>query len=233
MPKTYIEPEEVSKLEAAVNNLRDRIMIRLIFMLGCRVTEALGINVPRDIDFSTGLITIKHLKTRIQRSCPSCGTRLSKKAVFCPGCGDKVTDAVQRAMENNRQRQIPVDRATLEMLKEYIERDHTRGPLFKIGRTQAFLIIKNASIKAGLGRLVNPATGKEHYVGPHKLRDAFAIMAVKEDDSMDSIRSLQEQLGHASIATTMKYRKVAGEEQRKWYDRLTRAKGRQMTFLEK
>ncbi|MBA7685814.1 hypothetical protein ES703_94242 [subsurface metagenome] len=45
-------------------------------------------------------------------------------------------------------------------------------------------------------------------------------MAVQQDDSTDAIRSLQEQLGHANIGTTMKYRKIAGKEQRKWYDKL-------------
>ena len=31
---------------------------------------------------------------------------------------------------------------------------------------------------------------------------------------------LQEHLGHASFNTTAKYRKVAGEEHREWYDKL-------------
>ena len=31
---------------------------------------------------------------------------------------------------------------------------------------------------------------------------------------------LQEHLGHASFNTTAKYRKIAGEEHRKWYERL-------------
>jgi len=52
------------------------------------------------------------------------------------------------------------------------------------------------------------------------LRDAFAVMAVQADDSTDGVRMLQAQLGHQSIGTTMKYRKVAGKEQREWYDKL-------------
>lgn len=34
------------------------------------------------------------------------------------------------------------------------------------------------------------------------------------------IRLLQEHLGHASFNTTAKYRKIAGNEHRSWYDRL-------------
>ena len=44
--------------------------------------------------------------------------------------------------------------------------------------------------------------------------------AVKLDDSGDGLRLLQEHLGHQSFNTTAKYRKVAGEEHREWYQRL-------------
>jgi len=57
-------------------------------------------------------------------------------------------------------------------------------------------------------------------VSPHRLRDAFAIHAVTQDDSGDGLRLLREHLGHVSFNTTAKYRKVAGEEHRQWYERL-------------
>jgi integrase/recombinase XerD len=68
--------------------------------------------------------------------------------------------------------------------------------------------------------LVNPETGETRGISPHRLRDAFAVHAIKVDDSTDSVRLLQEQLGHKSIDTTMKYRKVAGKDLREWYDRI-------------
>jgi len=43
---------------------------------------------------------------------------------------------------------------------------------------------------------------------------------MKLNDSGDALRLLQEHLGHASFNTTAKYRKVAGEEHRKWYEHL-------------
>ena len=67
---------------------------------------------------------------------------------------------------------------------------------------------------------MNPETGRVRGVSPHRLRDSFAVMAVRKDDSTDGVRMLQEQLGHASIATTMRYRKVAGQELKEWYQRL-------------
>jgi len=58
------------------------------------------------------------------------------------------------------------------------------------------------------------------YESPHRLRDAFAVMAVQQDDSTDGVRMLQEWLGHTNIGTTMRYRKVAGQELKEWYEKL-------------
>jgi len=61
---------------------------------------------------------------------------------------------------------------------------------------------------------------RRHHISPHKLRDAFAVHAVKLDDSGDGLRLLQEHLGHASFNTTAKYRKISGQESKEWYDKL-------------
>ena len=53
MSKAYLEPEEIVKLEQAAEYLRDKLLIRLLFHLGCRVSEALGITVER-YRFQTG-----------------------------------------------------------------------------------------------------------------------------------------------------------------------------------
>ena len=47
--KTYLETEEVSMQEEATNNLRDRLLVRVLFRLGCRVSEAVALTVG-DID---------------------------------------------------------------------------------------------------------------------------------------------------------------------------------------
>jgi integrase/recombinase XerD len=68
--------------------------------------------------------------------------------------------------------------------------------------------------------MVNPETGCAKGVSPHRLRDAFAVNAVQVDDSGDGLRLLQEHLGHQNITTTMRYRKVSGEEHKEWYGKL-------------
>ena len=47
--KTYLETEEVNRMVAAATNLRDRLLVRLLFHLGCRVSEVLALEVE-DID---------------------------------------------------------------------------------------------------------------------------------------------------------------------------------------
>jgi integrase/recombinase XerD len=222
--KAYLEPEEIAEMEKAAGNLRDKLLIRTLFHLGSRISEDLGIEVE-NIDFSQGTVTIQHLKVRIKLACPECGARLGKRHSYCPECGNKVNQSVTREGEHRRQRILPIDKETLAMLKEYIERG---GPVLKngkrlifgINRHRAWQIVKECAERAGLPKLVNPETGKVHNVSPHRLRDGFAVNAMKLDDSGDGLRMLQEHLGHQSFNTTAKYRKVAGEEHRHWYNKL-------------
>ena len=224
MTKAYLEVDDVRRLERAATCLRDRMLIRVLFHLGCRISEALNLEV-KSIDFSEGTLTIEHLKARIRLSCPQCRTRLGKAHIFCPRCGVKVEKAVAEERERRRLRTLPVDKESLELLRSYITRGgpvsrHGKQLIFGINRHRAWQIVKECADKAGLGKVVNPETGKVHNVSPHRLRDAFAVMAVQRDDSTDGIRMLQEQLGHVSIATTMRYRKVAGRELKQWYQKL-------------
>ena len=227
--KTYLETGEIELLEKAATNIRDRLLVRLLFRLGCRVSEALAITAD-DIDFSAGIVIIEHLKTRMKLSCSNCGTRLGKSHTYCPKCGVRVERLIAEEKEHRRVRTLPIDDDTREMLKEYIERGGpvlSRGKrlIFGINRHRAWQIVNECAGKAGLPELVNPETGRVHSVSPHRLRDAFAVHAVKLDDSGDGLRLLQEHLGHQSFNTTAKYRKVSGKEHREWYQRLWKRKG--------
>jgi integrase/recombinase XerD len=191
--KTYLDAGEIQKLEGAATNLRDKLLIRILFRLGCRVSEALGLSVE-DIDFS-GLVTIQHLKARTKLACPRCNTRLGRRHTFCPGCGAEVKEAVTTALEHRRVRTLPIDSDTLELLQDYIKRggpveSNGKKHLFGINRHRAWQVVKECAERAGLPKLFNPETGKIHNVGPHKLRDAFAVHAVKLDDSGDGLRLL-------------------------------------------
>ena len=193
--KAYLELDEITLLEETANNLRDRLLIRLLFHLGCRISEALGITAE-DISFTKGTISIQHLKTRLKLSCPDCHTQLGKNHRFCPSCGAKVETAVAEAREHRRMRTLPIDKTTLQMLQEYIQRG---GPvvrdgkrlIFGINRHRSYQIVTECAEKAGLPKLTNPETGRLHNVSPHRLRDSFATHAIKTNDSGDGLRLLQ------------------------------------------
>ncbi len=92
--------------------------------------------------------------------------------------------------------------------------------LFNLNRHRAWQIVRDCARRAVLPPLINPETGRIRGISPHRLRDAFSVHAMKVDDSSDALRLLQEHLGHVSFNTTARYRKIAGEEHRQWYDRL-------------
>ena len=63
--KAYLLSEDIYRMETMAINLRDKLLIRVLFYAGCRVSEALAIKVE-DIDLRQGIIIINHLKERIK-----------------------------------------------------------------------------------------------------------------------------------------------------------------------
>jgi integrase/recombinase XerD len=222
--KTYLDPRDVELMEKGAVSARDKLLIRLLFRLGCRVSEILKLKVS-DIDYEQATITILHLKTRSRLMCPDCKASLARRHRFCPECGKEIEQVSSSEREQRRIRILPVDENTLDLLKEYVTRNNPVSagdtqPIFRINRHRAWQIVRDCAKRAGLPDLVNPETGRVRGVSPHRLRDAFSVHAMKLDDSGDALRVLQEHLGHASFNTTAKYRKIAGEEHRNWYNRL-------------
>src|SRR4030042_1404935 len=134
IPKAYLDLNEIEKLESAAMYLRDKILIRLLFHLGCRISEALGLEV-KDVDFTQGMVTIEHLKSRIKLACRKCSAHLGKSHTYCPKCGMKIEEAVAKEQEHRRMRTLPLDGDTLEMLRDYIKRG---GPVTGNGRELLF-----------------------------------------------------------------------------------------------
>ena len=222
--KTYLDYADIELIELAAVNTRDKLLIRLLSRLGCRISELLAIQL-KDIDFENETVTILHLKKRVKVSCFICGARLSMKHQYCPECGIKVSNSVKNQHERRRIRTLPIDKDTIEMIKSFIGSRNPYSndgltPLFDINRHRAWPIVRECANRAGILGLISPETGKERGVSPHRFRDAFSVHAIKTDDSGDGLRLLQEHLGHASFNTTAKYRKIAGDEHRKWYNHL-------------
>ncbi|MBM4447388.1 MAG: phage integrase family protein [Chloroflexi bacterium] len=88
--KAYLELEQVERLIAAATNLRDKLLVRILWRTGIRVSELIGLRV-QDIDFANRAIIIKVQKLR----------KRSGKPI-------------------ERRRVVPIDRGTLAMIKEYL-----------------------------------------------------------------------------------------------------------------
>ena len=217
------------QLQEAMTCQRDYILVRLLRRLGIRITEALELTVD-DVKFGQHAVRIEHEKMKSTLFCPLCAqndqkVRLARTALFCPRCGNKITQAMVDARQERRFRMLSLDSETLSLLRKYIDDGNTverdgKQYLFGIGRQRAWQIISTTARKLGLSDLVNTETGKIHGVSPHKFRHGMATMAAKADNTPKGKRMLQIKLGHKNSSTTDIYFDVTSEEQAEWDKRI-------------
>ena len=165
--------------------LRNRTLAEVLYAGGLRVSEALGLNRGQ-LSLDGGFVRVI-------------------------GKGD-------------RERIVPVGDVALGWLARYLSwpwpmwlaasgtlADST-APLFvtphgtRLGRQQAWLVIRRSAEAAGLGDRVSP----------HTLRHSFATHLL---EGGADLRVVQELLGHASISTTQLYTHLTGERVREVYAR--------------
>jgi site-specific recombinase XerD len=132
------------------------------------------------------------------------GVDLDERFVRCIGKGDK-------------ERVVPIGRRAADALRRYLSRGRPyldrrhRPELFlnaqggALTRAGAFLILRRLAGKAGLD--------PEH-VHPHLLRHSFATHLL---EGGADLRSVQEMLGHADLATTELYTHVSDARRRRVY----------------
>ncbi len=176
----------MDKLIAATRNPRDRAFIALLAGSGMRITEAIQIK-ETDVDFTNRTLSILHLKARAKLKCPNCGELLGKRHFFCPGCGNKVSQAVREKVEQRRQRTIPIDDDTLALIKKYLKWRRQfpyRGPLlFPFTRQRGWQLTER------IGRRAEYPDSH-----PHSFRHFLATTWVAK--GLDT-KKLQLLLGHA------------------------------------
>ena len=213
--KTHLTKEEVDQLIEAAGNLRDRLVIRFLFYSGCRVSELVGIKLE-DIDWEGGKVMIQHLKrSGAKKICPQCDAKSGRRADFCPKCGHDLSRAeVEGGAKLHRI--VHIDRATMEMAKEYIRnRDIADDRLVPVTRQMVYYILRDAASESEMeGKiLVHPVTGKKHHISPHKMRDAHSVHWMeKVGNDVAGQKQLQSQLGHQSFDTTARYLKYSDDE---------------------
>jgi len=192
----FFTTEQVEAMIENCDNLRDRVLIRLLWRTGMRVSElvrpgkdrspVLGLRVS-DILWQDKALIIRHAKRK-----------------------------------GNPPRRINIDPGTLAMVREYLENRPEKSEfVIPVGRQMAYLVVRQAAERVGITEVGDPLVSKRRHPHPHHLRHSLAVHSVRvtKGNYADLIR-LQQQLGHASIATTAGYVQFSDEEQRGWYDGL-------------
>jgi integrase/recombinase XerD len=147
------------------------------------------------------------------------GLRVSE-AVGLERAGVDLENRVVRAIgKGSKERIVPIGRQAVDALRRYLahgrpflDKRH-RPELFlnaqggALTRAGAFLILRKLAEKAGL------EPGRVH---PHLLRHSFATHLL---EGGADLRSVQEMLGHADLATTELYTHVSDRRRRELYFR--------------
>lgn len=227
----FMTVDQVRKMIDSCDNLRDKVLIQMLFVTGMRVSELvkpgksgspdLGLRVT-NILWEENALIIRHSKRRGSKlSCPNCGARLGRDFKFCPICRQEVEKPlIQKG--DHPVRRIAIDRSTLSMVKEYLEKRPDKSEfVIPITRQMAYLVVREAAERVGIMEVGDPLVSKRRHPHPHHLRHSLAVHSVRmTGGNQADLIKLQEQLGHDSLSTTASYIQFSNEEQRKWYDGL-------------
>jgi integrase/recombinase XerD len=147
------------------------------------------------------------------------GLRVSEAVGLEKGGVDLDARLVRAIGKGDKERVVPIGRAAAEALRLYLSRGRPflerryRPELFlnakggQLTRAGAFLILRKLAAKAGL---------EPERVHPHLLRHSFATHLL---EGGADLRSVQELLGHADLATTELYTHVSDRRRRELYYR--------------
>lgn len=145
------------------------------------------------------------------------GLRVSEAVSLQRGSVDLDERLVRCVGKGSKERVVPIGRRAAEALRRYLARGRPYldrrhrpelflnaqgGPLTRAG---AFLILRRLAEKAGL---------EPSRVHPHLLRHSFATHLL---EGGADLRSVQEMLGHADLATTEIYTHVSDRRRRELY----------------
>jgi integrase/recombinase XerD len=171
-----------------------------------RLVEAASGTTPRDLRDRALVELLYGAGLRVSEAVglDKSGVDLDSRLVRCIGKGSK-------------ERVVPIGRQAVQALRRYLSRGRPyldarhRPELFLnakgggLTRAGAFLILRRLAAKAGL---------EPERVHPHLLRHSFATHLL---EGGADLRSVQEMLGHADLATTELYTHVSDRRRRELY----------------
>jgi integrase/recombinase XerD len=145
------------------------------------------------------------------------GLRVSEAVGLERGSVDLERRLVRCIGKGSKERIIPIGREAVDALRRYLARG--RPFLDKRHRTELFLNAQGGPLtRAGafliLRKLADAAGLEPDRVHPHLLRHSFATHLL---EGGADLRSVQEMLGHADLATTELYTHVSDRRRRELY----------------
>jgi len=147
------------------------------------------------------------------------GLRVSEAVGLERAAVDLERRLVRAVGKGSKERVVPIGREAVEALRRYLARG--RPYLDKRHRPELFLNAQGGALtRAGaflvLRRLAGAAGLEPERVHPHLLRHSFATHLL---EGGADLRSVQEMLGHADLATTELYTHVSDRRRRELYFR--------------
>jgi integrase/recombinase XerD len=135
----------------------------------------------------------------------SCGLRISELCALTMNSIDWGSSFLTVYGKGDKQRLLPIGGQALELLEKYV---HEARPRLAAGKTSGHVFLNRRG--TGLSRVscwamlkdYAAAAGIAKNISPHTLRHSFATHLVENGADL---RSVQELLGHADIATTQIY----------------------------
>lgn len=190
----YFKEGERERLYNSAETLRDKSLIRLLWITGRRINEVLNIKVS-EIEFEKKTIVI-HVEKKT-------------KSIKNP-------DGTKSRVKDDLLSLSHMDDFTIDLLKLYLidyklnRNDYLFKSSFKedkpITRQRAFDILKRIGKEADVNSVGNKG------IHPHHFRHTYAIDVAKRMKTPADVRKLQLILDHSSLAVTEQYLKFSDKE---------------------
>lgn len=187
-PRAYLKPQDISKMIKAEPDMRNKLIIRLLFRGGMRVSELCGTEVKK-ILWDEDCIIIPWLKKRREKGKPP--------PLRMIPLDTKTMNMIREYLE-------------------YRKKFHLNGnspKLIPIGRKMIYWIVRRAAERIGIFEV-----GSSHPHPHTLRHSHATFRVIETGGDMGKLRSVQLILGHKDIGTTASYLAVSGKELHKGYN---------------
>lgn len=166
-------------------------------------------------------VTLKGRRDRaILETFYSSGLRISELTGLNIDNIDFISEVLIARGKGKKERQVPVGPHALNAIKAYLQSRGLQRPVDRRDENALFLNkswtrLSDRSVRRMLDVYIAQC-GLSNKISPHTLRHTFATHLL---DNGADLRSVQELLGHSSLAATQVYAHVTTERLRKLYDK--------------